>query len=297
MKGIAELLLSVAVLGAAWTRTPAGAMVRSVVAHAQDQPTEDLLASFRAGLSEELDASLSRALVSVPTAVSADDAGLHTAIEASLGTEVSARIRDQVAAGKDAEAALEQHAVGTDARTRAIRRARSAGVTSPQRYAAHRRFLPDRLQRKADREVGDVLALATVLDMAWPVSADARVTSPFGKRVHPVLGTHKMHDGVDIAVPTGTPVHATGAGKVRSAREAKVSGRYVVIDHGHGVSSNYCHADVLHVAKGDAVRAGQHILDSGNTGRSTGPHLHFGLRLHGRAIDPGRLRRPTSTSP
>ena len=181
--------------------------------------------------------------------------------------------------------------MGVEARSRAIRRATAAGAARPRRYQSHRRFLPDALQRRADTEVAEVLALATVLDLGWPVAPTARITSPFGERVHPVLGTRKRHEGVDIAVPIGTPVHAAGAGRVQRARTGRVSGKYVVIDHGHGVSSNYCHADALHVAAGDQVAAGAHILDSGNTGRSTGPHLHFGLRLHGRAIDPGLFHR------
>jgi murein DD-endopeptidase MepM/ murein hydrolase activator NlpD len=286
VKGLSELALAAAVLVAAWTRTPAGALVQGAAALVQDRQGPDLLEAFHAGLPDRIDQTIAAAAAQPPT----PGAGLETALTAALGAEAATALTAEVARGRDLEAVLELRAVGVAARTRAIRRAQAAGAPEPRRYAAHRRFLPDALRRKADREVSEVLALVTVLDLRWPVSADARVTSPFGVRVHPVLGTRKAHEGIDIAVPTGTPVHAAGHGRVLRAREGRVSGRYVVIDHGHGVTSNYCHAETLHVAKGEPVARGAHILDSGNTGRSTGPHLHFGLRIHGRAVDPAPFR-------
>lgn len=286
MKGLSELALAAVVLVAAWNRTPAGALVQSAVSVVQDRPRPNILEAFHTGLPDRVDQTIAAAVAAPP----APGAGLETALAAALGPEAATGLAAEVARGRDLEAVLELRAVGVAARTRAIRRAEAAGAREPRRYAAHRRFLSDKLRRKADQEVSEVLALVTVLDLRWPVSAEARVTSPFGVRVHPVLGTRKAHEGVDIAVPTGTPVHAAGHGKVLRAREGRVSGRYVVLDHGHGVTSNYCHAETLHVHKGEQVRRGAHILDSGNTGRSTGPHLHFGLRIHGRAVDPAPFR-------
>jgi murein DD-endopeptidase MepM/ murein hydrolase activator NlpD len=116
------------------------------------------------------------------------------------------------------------------------------------------------------------------------------VSSGFGPRHHPTLKRAKMHEGVDIALPIGTPVHAAGPARVARAREDAVNGRHVILDHGHRVRTAYCHGDALHVSKGDRVEQGEPILDSGNTGRSTGPHLHFGLRIGGRPVDPAPFR-------
>ena len=134
------------------------------------------------------------------------------------------------------------------------------------------------------------MALATALELGWPVPEDTRVTSAFGWRTHPTLGTRRFHEGVDLAVPEGTSVYATGVGAVARAAEDAVSGLHVVVDHDYGVRSAYCHASALHVEAGEHVEAGDLILASGSTGRSTGPHLHYGLRIGGRPIDPAALR-------
>lgn len=105
-----------------------------------------------------------------------------------------------------------------------------------------------------------------------------------------MLGIKKLHEGVDIAVPTGTPVHAAGAGTVTRAREDRVNGRYVRIDHGHDVSTAYCHASTLFATEKQHVERGTSILESGRSGRATGPHLHFGLRIRGHAVDPLAFR-------
>ncbi|MFT5682612.1 MAG: murein DD-endopeptidase, partial [Myxococcota bacterium] len=162
---------------------------------------------------------------------------------------------------------------------------------NPEHYAAHRAYLPSQEAAEVDALLDAVPPMATALSLLWPVSDEARISSPFGYRDHPTLKKRKFHNGVDIAVPIGTPVHAAGSGKVSGAKENNVSGRYVVLNHGHGVTTSYCHGDVLHVSRGDPVDAGTLIMDSGNTGRSTGPHLHFILKINGTAIDPLPFRR------
>jgi murein DD-endopeptidase MepM/ murein hydrolase activator NlpD len=291
MKGWAELLLCTAVLAAAWVRTPVGAIARNGVAWVRDQPTEDVLASFRTDVPERLERSIA-AVAATPDLVAPDPAldqggwspALRTAVGAHLGEDAVATL---VALDpEDPAAALELHAIGPEARARAIRRARAAGEAEPERLSAHARYLSKADARRADEEVIQVLSLATALDLAWPVDPSARVSSRFGYRTHPTLGTKKLHEGVDIAIPIGTPVHAAGSGRVTRAREDRVNGKHVIIDHGHRVRSAYCHGDALHVSRGQAVGRGEHVMDSGNTGRSTGPHLHFGLRIGGRPIDP-----------
>jgi hypothetical protein len=129
------------------------------------------------------------------------------------------------------------------------------------------------------------------------VSPDWRVSSPFGWRQHPTLKKRRFHEGIDLATPVGTPVQAAGSGTVTRARADSVNGKYVKLSHGHGVTSAYCHGDAFRVSKGQSVQRGDHVMDSGNTGRSSGPHLHFGLRIDGHSVDPALLRASAWTPP
>lgn len=113
------------------------------------------------------------------------------------------------------------------------------------------------------------------------------LTSPFGMRVHPVLGYERMHNGVDMAAPSGTPIYAAKSGKVTTASYQKGgAGYYVSINHGDGFSSIYMHMTRYIVSKGDYVKAGQVIGYVGSTGISTGPHLHFGIAYKGEYVNP-----------
>lgn len=113
-----------------------------------------------------------------------------------------------------------------------------------------------------------------------------RVTSQFGNRFHPVLKVYKLHTGMDLGVPSGTPVHAMADGEVIIAKYSSGYGNYVVINHGSGISTLYAHNSKLLVKVGDKVKGGQVISKSGNTGYSTGPHLHFEVRKNGTPINP-----------
>jgi murein DD-endopeptidase len=116
------------------------------------------------------------------------------------------------------------------------------------------------------------------------------VSSPFGYRTHPVLGTRKLHTGVDLAVPVGTPVLAVEAATVRRASQDAINGKVLILDHGRGVTTAYCHNSELLVRPGQRVALGEPIARSGNTGRSTGPHLHYQLELSAQPVDPLRFR-------
>jgi murein DD-endopeptidase len=133
--------------------------------------------------------------------------------------------------------------------------------------------------------------------LGWPVSASTRVTSPFGSRIDPVTGRQHVHTGVDLGVPEGTAVHAVAAGVVRRAGEDAVCGRLVVLDHGHGVTTAYCHNSEVKVSAGQTLAAGDVIAWSGNTGRSTGPHLHYQLALLDHPVDPFSFHARPSTTP
>ena len=125
-------------------------------------------------------------------------------------------------------------------------------------------------------------------DAKWitPVSG-AKLTSPFGMRVHPVLGYKRMHNGIDLACAQGTPIYATRAGKVTaSSYQAGGAGYYVSINHLDGFSSIYMHMTHFVVSAGQSVAAGQLIGYVGSTGISTGPHLHFGISYAGTYVNP-----------
>ena len=113
------------------------------------------------------------------------------------------------------------------------------------------------------------------------------LTSPFGMRIHPVLGYARMHNGVDMACASGTPIYASRSGKVTVASyQAGGAGNYVSINHGDGFSSIYMHMTRYIVSVGQYVNAGQVIGYVGSTGISTGPHLHFGISYKGTYVNP-----------
>ena len=114
--------------------------------------------------------------------------------------------------------------------------------------------------------------------LIWPVSGP--VTSPFGYR------WGRLHAGIDIAVPVGTPIHAAASGTVALAGWVEGYGNYSCIDHGGGLATCYAHQSSLAVSVGAHVTQGQVIGYSGNTGHSTGPHLHFEVRINGVPVDP-----------
>lgn len=119
----------------------------------------------------------------------------------------------------------------------------------------------------------------------WP--AVGPETDPLGWRIHPVYGTKNFHDGMDIGVGQGTPVKAAAAGTVVLASRYGGYGLAIKIDHGRGLVTLYAHLSQIDVEVGQKVAAGQQIGYSGNTGTSTGPHLHFSVLLNGSPTDPG----------
>lgn len=114
----------------------------------------------------------------------------------------------------------------------------------------------------------------------------ARMSSAYGMRDHPVLRKRKRHNGVDLAAPTGTPIYATADGIVGRADRFSSYGLYISIDHGADLETRYAHMSRLAVAAGDKVRKGDIIGYVGSTGRSTGPHLHYEVRVDGVAVNP-----------
>lgn len=112
------------------------------------------------------------------------------------------------------------------------------------------------------------------------------MTSLFGYRVNPLTEEDELHNGVDIAVPEGTPVRAMKDGVVRCVDEDALSGVYLQYDTADGFMVTYAHLSLTLAEEGEAVRQGQVIAESGNTGLSTGPHVHVTLRMNGQLVNP-----------
>ena len=120
----------------------------------------------------------------------------------------------------------------------------------------------------------------------WPCPAYKYVSSDFGNRIHPTLKINLFHNGVDLAAPAGSNILAAYDGEVVSASYTGAMGNYVMIDHGGGLYTVYMHASKLNVSEGQEVKRGDVIAFVGSTGRSTGNHLHFSVRLNGEYVSP-----------
>jgi murein DD-endopeptidase MepM/ murein hydrolase activator NlpD len=137
---------------------------------------------------------------------------------------------------------------------------------------------------------GDWTELADAPSM-WPV--EGRVASSFGEREDPINGEGAFHTGVDIDAPYGTPVRAAGDGDVTGAQMGAGYGREVTLDHGHDVNTLYGHLSAVAVVPGQHVTRGQIIGYVGESGRATGPHLHYEVRLHEVPVNPYKYLRVT----
>ena len=122
--------------------------------------------------------------------------------------------------------------------------------------------------------------------MVWPCPSSHRITSKYGPRVHPIKKTKSVHTGVDIGASSGSSIVAAADGKVIAAGYNSAYGNYIIVDHGGGTSTLYGHMSAFVAHNGDQVTAGQQIGKVGSTGLSTGPHLHFEVRINGQHTSP-----------
>ncbi len=122
----------------------------------------------------------------------------------------------------------------------------------------------------------------------------ARITSRFGYRTHPITGNYGFHTGLDLAAAEGTPVSSAFYGKAVEVGEDDAWGKYVVMEHSENLATFYCHLSEVYVKEGAVIRQGETIGLVGSTGWSTGPHLHFEVRINGIRVDPEMLLYPES---
>jgi len=133
------------------------------------------------------------------------------------------------------------------------------------------------------------MAMWNTIPSLWP--CEGYFSSPFGYRIHPVLGYARFHSGCDISAPTGTPIRATAAGRITCADWMGGYGLAITIQHTEALSTLYGHCSSVSVKSGQYVRKGQIVGHVGSTGMSTGPHCHYEVRLHGAQVDPAPYLR------
>jgi murein DD-endopeptidase MepM/ murein hydrolase activator NlpD len=164
-----------------------------------------------------------------------------------------------------------------------------------QFYALRAQALSGRVSRALEGGLtpgfaGDWTQLADAPSM-WPI--EGPVTSSFGEREDPFNGEGAFHSGIDISAPYGTPVRATADGEVSDASMGAGYGREVVLNHGHDVLTVYGHLSAVAVLPGQHVKQGQVVGYVGQSGRSTGPHLHYEVRVHNVPVNPHKYLRTT----
>ncbi|WP_143322599.1 M23 family metallopeptidase [Clostridium sp. HBUAS56010] len=148
--------------------------------------------------------------------------------------------------------------------------------------------------RKAAEKAGktyNTVAIGNIKFM-WPCPSSARVTSNFGDRESPTEGASSNHKGIDIGASTGSGIVAAASGTVTISTYSYSAGNYIMIHHGGGVYTVYMHCSELLVSAGQEVTQGQVIAKVGSTGYSTGPHLHFGIRVDGKYVNPAKYVSP-----
>ena len=195
----------------------------------------------------------------------------------SARTDEARKVRDELVANRDSLASAERLKAGALEQSRETR---EGYLSEVQALEAESAALGARIQaaQSAAAQSATSQSAPSSAGLIWPVNGP--VTSGFGMR------WGRMHTGIDIAVPTGTPVHAAAAGTVLYAGWMSGYGNLVAIDHGGGLATAYAHNSSLLVAVGQHVAQGQVISSSGSTGHSTGPHVHFEVRVNGVPVDP-----------
>jgi len=207
------------------------------------------------------------------TVARAEAATVEAAAESA--TSEQRGLVERLVASRDALTAAQRDKQATLA---SIQSDRSDVLAEIDDLEAQSAALAAQIRAAQEQDSSSVAPVSGSGQLSWPVSGP--VTSGFGVR------WGRMHEGIDIAVGQGTPVHAAAAGTVIYAGWMDGYGNLVVVDHGNGLSTAYGHNSMLASSVGQAVTAGQVIAYSGSTGHSTGPHVHFEVRVNGSPVDP-----------
>jgi len=202
--------------------------------------------------------------------------------------------RDQIAAEEQNLATARQAVQSQQAKLRQVKADRQSKVDSIDNKVDHLENIEADLQQKIAEQIAAASGVSVLpagpmsspsaAGLIWPVSGT--LSSTFGARSSPGGIGSTYHEGIDIAVPEGTPIRAAASGTVIMASYNGGYGNYTCIDHGSGLSTCYGHQSSFAVSSGQSVSQGDVIGYSGNTGSSTGPHLHFEVRINGVAQDP-----------
>ena len=139
----------------------------------------------------------------------------------------------------------------------------------------------EKLIKNQDQKLASIPAIQPVSNKDL-----SRVASGFGMRIHPIYGIPKMHNGLDFTAPQGTPIYATGDGRVTMAGPGTGTGNHVIINHGYGYETVYMHMVRVKARVGQQVKRGEVIGWVGSTGASTGPHCHYEVHINNRPVDP-----------
>lgn len=143
---------------------------------------------------------------------------------------------------------------------------------------------------KVSRQAGDMAACIPAVPPIAPIKNTFRISSSYGHRNDPVFGKRAFHEGVDFATFLGNPVYSTGDGVVEKTRHNYFGyGNEIVINHGYGYKTRYAHLNKINVHVGQVLHRGDKIGEVGNTGKSTGPHLHYEVLHKGKPVNPGQF--------
>ncbi len=196
--------------------------------------------------------------------------------------EIDSRMRQLVGERNAVKSAADEK----EGQIRAIEHDKAAMERMLAEWEAEEQAIEEQIRRLQSTPEGKK-RLAKVFHGKFMAPCSGRISCRFGYRIHPITKIYSFHTGVDIAVKSGTPVHAAADGTVVKAGWNKAYGYMVVIEHDGGYSTLYGHNSKLLVSVGDDVKQGDVIAKSGSTGWSTGPHVHYQLMKMGKPINPG----------
>ncbi len=198
-------------------------------------------------------------------------------------------------ATKNSELAIEALFTGPQSLSLALEQARKSNLDAPDDVEVHAPFLTPATRRGPLQGALAVLLMHRLRTLAWPAEG-FRVTSPYGERIHPVTGLKSFHNGTDIGTPVGTALHSAHGGNIKRASKDSISGNYVIVDHGLGVQTTYCHMNSFAIAEKERITRAAILGESGATGRITGPHLHYILRINDKTVNAEEYGRSPTRS-